>query len=191
MALQSPDSDHGRPPACKPMNSFHYRKRIALFSWLLIGVGGSFPASADALKCREPNGKIVISNVPCAEQATVVSVQRSDTISAEQHRNALNDLQRQRQYLIERERDQAGSWSAAAAGKTNEPDLRDRIHACLMKITATGGLIPYETGRRKVDCYRGTRQLADECESRITATGGLTSPQEQTLKAQCRAASSG
>lgn len=176
------------------MNSFRYHRPIVQLGWLLIGLGSNCPASADALKCREPNGKIVISNVPCAERATVVSVQRSDTISAEQQRNALNDLQRQRQYLIEREREQdrdrAGSRPAAAAGPADEPDRRDRIHACLMKITATSGLMPYETGRRKVDCYRGTRQLADECESRITATGGLTSPQESALKAQCRTASS-
>lgn len=163
---------------------------LALISVALI----SCPASADAVKCRGPGGQIVISSSPCDERSTAVSVQRSDNITAAQQQNAMNDLQRQRQYLNNLDRERQASVQHAAptddhhrgTGDAYDSETRDRIHGCLMKITATSGLSSTETARRKADCYRNTRTLAGECEGRITATAGLMSNQEQFYRAQCR-----
>ena len=154
------------------------------------------PSLADAYKCRTSTGSIVISSLPCGETEKAVQVQRSDNIPAYQQQNALNDLERQKQFLRMREREQqstsgyvSNTNSHQGTGNAYDADTRDRIHSCLMKITATSGISSGETARRKVNCYSGTRGLADECEGRITATGGLTTQQDSQFRAQCRSIS--
>lgn len=154
------------------------------------------PSLAEAYKCRTSTGSIVISSSPCGETEKAVQVQRSDNIPAYQQQNALNDLERQKQFLRMREREQqstsgyvSNTNSHQGTGNAYDADTRDRIHSCLMKITATSGISSGETARRKVNCYSGTRGLADECEGRITATGGLTTQQESQFRSQCRSIS--
>lgn len=154
------------------------------------------PSLADAYKCRTDTGGVVISSSPCGEAEKAVQVHRSDSIPAYQQQNAINDLERQKQFLKMREREQqsTGGYVSNAnphqgTGNAYDPETRDRIHACLMKITATTGISSSEAARRKVNCYSGTRDLADECEGRITATGGLTTQQENQFRAQCRSIS--
>lgn len=177
-------------PCCSRNTRRAFCGALALITAAVI----SSPTSADAIKCREPGGKIVISSGYCDERSTAVSVQRSDSITAAQQQNAINDLQRQRQYLNNLERERQASAQRVVSndnhhrgtGDAYDTETRDRIHACLMKITATTGLSSNEIARRKVDCYRNTRTLAGECEGRITATAGLMSNQEQFYRAQCR-----
>lgn len=164
----------------------------ALLLWMVI----SPIAIADAYKCKGSNGKVVISSVACDDTATAVSVQRSDNIPAYQRQDAINDLERQKQFLRMREREQQSTGGYVSStnphqgtGNAYDSDTRDRIHSCLMKITATIGISSGEVARRKVNCYSGTRGLADECEGRITATGGLTTHQENNFRAQCRSIS--
>ena len=154
------------------------------------------PSLADAYKCRTSTGSIVVSSSPCGETEKAVQVQRSDNTPAYQQQNALNDLERQKQFLRMREREQqstsgyvSNTNSHQGTGNAYDADTRDRIHSCLMKITATSGISSGETARRKVTCYSGTRGLADECEGRITATGGLTTQQDSQFRAQCRSIS--
>ena len=162
---------------------------------LFISVFSCLPAMADAVKCRQSNGKIVISNIGCDENATTVSVQRSDNIPYSQQQNAINDVQRQRQYLNNLDRERQTSYMQTAsntdshrgAGNAFDPDTRDRIYACLMKLTSTFGLSASDQARRKVYCYQNTKNLAGECESSVAATMGLRSDIEQAYKAQCRA----
>lgn len=154
------------------------------------------PSHADAYKCRTSTGGVVISSSPCAETEKAVQVQRNESIPVYQQQNAINDLERQKQFLRMREREQqaAGGYASntnphQGTGNAYDPDTRDRIHSCLMKITATTGISSGEAARRKVNCYSGTRGLADECEGRITATGGLTTQQENQFRTQCRSIS--
>ncbi len=171
-------------------------RRLRTFGILALLVAGFFcpPVMADAIKCKQSNGKIVISNIACAANASAVSVQRSEYISASQRQVAINDVERQRQFLnsLDRERQTVNVQVASSrnvhqgSGDAYDPETRDRIHACLMKITATSGLSSVEEARRKVNCYRNTRNLASECESRITATGGLMTDQERYFKGLCR-----
>lgn len=171
-----------------------------LFRFLTIPLlaAALFPAHsiADAYKCRTSTGGVVISSSPCGETEKAVQVHRSDSIPAYQQQNAINDLERQKQFLRMREREQqsTGGYASNAnphqgTGNAYDPETRDRIHACLMKITATTGISSGEAARRKVNCYSGTRGLADECEGRITATGGLSTQQENQYRAQCRSIS--
>ena len=174
------------------------QRLFASIACLLISAFVSHHAIADAFafKCKGSNGKVVISSVPCDETSTAVSVQRSDNIPAYQQQNAINDLERQKQFLRMREREQQSTGGYASStnphqgtGNAYDPDTRDRIHACLMKITATTGISPGQAAQRAVNCYSGTRGLADECEGRITATSGLTTQQENGFRAQCRSVS--
>ena len=172
------------------------QRLFAHIACLLISAFVCHHAIADAFKCKGSNGKVVISSVPCDETSTAVSVQRSDNIPAYQQQNAINDLERQKQFLRMREREQQSTGGYASStnphqgtGNAYDPDTRDRIHACLMKITATTGISPGQAAQRAVNCYSGTRGLADECEGRITATGGLTAQQENSFRAQCRSVS--
>lgn len=167
--------------------------RLAVSTLLIAALFPSI-SFADAFKCRTGNGRTVISSTPCDETETSIRVQRSDNnIPAYQQQNAIDDLERQKQYLRMREREQQSSVGYTSTssphqgtGNAYDPDTRDRIHACLMKITATTGISSGEAARRKVNCYSGTRGLGDECEGRITATGGLTTQQENQFRAQCR-----
>lgn len=152
-------------------------------------------AQADAYRCVGAGGRVSISSLPCDG---VSRVQRSDDVSADQQRRAVSDLERQRQFLRMREREQAltGGFVAEAnphqgTGNAFDQATRDRLHACLMAVTATSGLSAYETGRRRVQCYAETRGLLDECEMRVTGTSGLTTAQEHHLRAQCRSMTGG
>lgn len=157
----------------------------------------SQPASADAYRCKGKRGLAVISATPCEEGYVTSSVAQSDSIEARQLRQAQADLARQREFVAsrERERGQAPRYLAAEAnpqrGNALDPEPRDRIHACLMAVTATTGLSPNEEAHRKVNCYVGTRQLYEECESRVASTLRLDSAAERHYKAQCRVVSGG
>lgn len=155
----------------------------------------SQPASADAYRCKGKSGLAVISATPCEEGYVTSSVAQSDSIEARQLRQAQADLERQREFVASRERGQAPRYLAAETnpqrGNTHDPEPRDRIHACLMAVTAATGLPPNEEARRKVNCYVGTRQLHEECENRVASTMRLDSAVERHYKGQCRAVSSG
>lgn len=154
-------------------------------------------AHADAYRCRQANGAVVISSRPCDDDAVTAAVVRSEQPSLQSVGRAQADLERQRQFVAQREQERTAEQvrhaSVAQARKVSgdayDPDTRNRIHACLMKITATMGLSPTAQAQRKVHCYHGTVGLRDECEGRITATGGLTTNQEQHFRQQCRSLS--
>lgn len=150
-------------------------------------------AHADAYRCRNANGTVVISSTPCGD-ADTTQVIRSSQANPLALERARADLERQRQFVAQREQERtAGQLRHASvaqarkvSGDASDPDTRNRIHACLMKITATLGLSPITQAQRKLHCYHGTVGLRDECEGRITATGGLTTDQEEHFRQQCR-----
>lgn len=166
--------------------------RVHFFVILALSLASPL-AHADAYRCRNPNGTIVISSTPCgdAETTQVVRSSQANPLALER---AQNDLERQKQFVAQREQERAAgqvrhasvAQARRVSGDAYDPDTRHRIHACLMKITATLGLSPTIQAQRKVHCYHGTVGLRDECEGRITATGGLTTNQEQHFRQQCR-----
>lgn len=154
----------------------------------------TIPAHADAYKCRVANGSILISSQPCNESTLDSTVVRSDNASPSSVARARADLERQKQFVAKREQERTTDQSRYAtvvkpqkvSGEANDPEGRQRIHACLMKITATPGLMAVDEAQRKVNCYQGTVGLRDECARRITATAGLTNHQEEHFRRQCR-----
>lgn len=167
------------------------------FRWLVVlmvcCIASNNLAFADAFRCPGANGKVLFSSTPCDGAS---KVQRSDYISPDQQQNAQSDLERQKQFLRMREREAQSSTGYASShapqgtGYASEQAIRERIHSCLMAVTATTGISSYESGRRRVQCYSGTKGLLDECEMRVTGTGGLTSQQEQNLRSMCKSMTS-
>lgn len=149
---------------------------------------------ADAFRCKAANGQTTISSVPCGDNSSTTRVVIDGGSSPDSIQRAQAELSRQKEWLKSREREQqvstpkyaVASNARTVSGDAYDPATRDRIHACLMQITATTGLSPSQEASRKVGCYRGTVGLADECEGRITATSRLGSREEEMYKAQCR-----
>ena len=65
-------------------------------------------------------------------------------------------------------------------------DRPDHVNRCLMSVTATSGLTPKQETHRKVQCYEGTRELADLCEYSVGATMNLDSVTNRYYREQCR-----
>lgn len=140
-------------------------------------------ASANAYKCRMPDGKVVISSAPCDEQAKTVSVYQREQISLSQRQAAIDDLNRQKAFVARAESSRQVELvqvSRQANGRASDVD------ACLMKVTSTFGLSPNQEAGRKVDCYAGTQSLADDCERSVAATMRLPGSSEQYYRARCR-----
>jgi len=151
----------------------------------------SFSATADAVKCRQPNGKVVISNMPCDEDAKTVATHRSDYISPQQRQAAAQDVERQKAFVAQSERERAApvQYSSSSQQPSNQQEVTGRVYACLMRVSATSNLRPEEEARRKVDCYYGTRGLSNDCERSVGATMSLPSSSEMAYRAQCRSVS--
>jgi len=149
-------------------------------------VAATSNALSDAIKYRQANGQTLISNQGAAEGAREVSIHRDEYISPDQRQNAVNDLQRQKEYLKSRERE--GQVSVVSSSHTaNSAANADMgaIHSCLMKVTATFGLSPTQEASRKVNCYSGTVGLNNECQGSVAATMRLSTQDETRYKSYC------
>lgn len=88
---------------------------LALMSLALFGA-----ARADAFKCRTPEGRTVISNLPCQPGSKTEAVQASDEIAPERKREADQEYERQRKRLAERE-------AARAAAEQRDAEARRKL----------------------------------------------------------------
>lgn len=162
-----------------------------IFAVALVQLSAS--AHADAFRCRSNTGQIVYSNLPCGETHKTTNAVSTESIDEMNLKQANSELERQKQWLRQREQAQQIQSTPVQAATVKRPtgdaydqSGRDRIHTCLMAVTAKIGLSAYEAGQRRVNCYQGTYGLRDECEMRVTGTGGLTSNQENNLRQQCK-----
>jgi len=142
-------------------------------------------AHADAIKYRQPNGKVMITNQPTDDGSKVVSVHRDDRITYEQQSAAQSDLERQRAYLNAREQQNRTAQPTYSAPPASAGKDMSVIHSCLMKVTGTFGLHPDEQARRKVACYSGTSGLNDDCQRSVAATMTISTNSENFYKRQC------
>ena len=166
--------------------SIHQNKIMRTVSLLILSFI-SFLAHADAYKCKETGGRVVFSSSPCPEYSAQVKTAQSANTSDIQYQRAQSDLARQRAWLRGREAEQRDeSRSAPVSVVQDNYGNTEKIHACLMAVTAASGLSPYYAGSRRVSCYVGTKGRVDECESSVAATPLLTIAQESSLKARCR-----
>lgn len=146
--------------------------------------------SADVYRCRLANGQTVVSTSPCTNSQSASRVIADSNPNEAALLRAQADLERQKRWLQSRENEQQQHIATPAprrvSGDAYDSEGRNRIHACLMQVTATFGLSPSQEASRKVNCYRGTVGLSDECEGRVAATSRLSSQDEAIYKAQCR-----
>lgn len=146
----------------------------------------SFLTHADAVKYRQPNGKVLITNLPAGDSDKAVSTHRDEHVPAYSQQAAANDLQRQKEFLRTRERDNrapvpSSSYASHSRGGTD----MSGIYSCLQKVTATVGLPPYQEAARKVGCYGGSSGLNDDCQRSVAATIRLSNQDEAFLKRSC------
>ena len=79
----------------------------------------SLPAGAEIYKCRLPNGKTEISNVPCPSGSGTVVARPDEPVSESSRRAAEQDVERMRNYVEKRE----------AAQRADEAAQRDEQRA--------------------------------------------------------------
>lgn len=166
-----------------PFYTFLFAMKLGLIA-LLLTAAASTNAYSDAVKYRQPNGQILITNQGAGEGAKEISAARDEYIPPSQRQAAQADLERQRAFLQQRERENrpAVTYTGSTANSGKDVSV---IYACLMKVTATFGLTPGEEARRKVRCYSGTVGMNDDCQRSVAATMRLTSNEERAYKSQC------
>lgn len=119
------------------------------------------PASADIYKCRLPNGKTEIANIPCPTGSGTVTVRPDEHVSEASRRAAEQDVERMRTYVEKREAvqraDEAAEREERAASLRQQntvsraPRQYGSAEECLRDIEQT----PMEAGERarmEADC---------------------------------------
>ena len=143
-------------------------------------------AYSDAIKYRQANGQIMITNQPTGDGAKEISAHRDEYISPSQQQSAVNDLQRQKEFLRARERENRVTVSSSSySGNAGSATDITQIYPCLQKVTATFGLSPSQEASRKVACYRSTVGLNDDCQRSVAATMRLSNQDETRYKSHC------
>lgn len=158
-------------------------RAIFLSVCLAITISNAF---ADAVKYRQPNGQVLITNQPAPDGSKAVTVRQDEYVSADQQQNAINDLERQKKFLKTREDENRASARKFARSSSSAPENDTaELHACLRKVTGTFGLSPSQEASRKVNCYTGTSGLNDDCQRSVAATMRLSSRDETFYKSNC------
>lgn len=140
---------------------------------------------ADAIKYRQPNGQIVITNQVNDGYGKPISRQQDEYVSSESYQRAQEDLRRQRAFIQSRERQNAASNMTYTPTVVASGFDYSAVQQCLGRVTATTGLSPTQEAARKVNCYGGTHGLNDECQRSVAATMRLSSRDEQYYKSVC------
>lgn len=145
------------------------------------------PSQADAIKYRQANGKVLITNQYDPEIGQAVAVRKDDPVPSASYQSAIADLQRQKQFLRTREQSASKTTNGTVIYGQPAPVLNDRsgIDACLRQVTGTFGLSPGQEAHRRLNCYQGTSGLNDECQRTVASTMRLSSNEEQYYKARC------
>ena len=158
-------------------------KTILLAACLITATANTY---ADAIKYRQANGQTLISNQGAGDGAREISVHREEYISPSQRQSAAVDLQRQKNFLNTREKENRVSVASSGyAGNAANSTNIEQLHGCLRKVTGTFGLSPSQEASRKVNCYSGTVGLNDECQSSVAATMRLSTQDEARYKSYC------
>lgn len=119
------------------------------------------PASAEIYKCRLPNGKTEITNVPCPTGSGTVTVRPDEHVSEAARRAAEQDVERMRTYVEKREAVQRAEEAAerqeraASQRQSNNTPRPPRQYGsteeCLRDIEQAS-LDASERSRMEADC---------------------------------------
>jgi hypothetical protein len=143
---------------------------------------------ADAYKCKEPGGKLVFSSIPCPDDSTQLKAVPNANTTSSDYQRAQSDLERQKSWLNNRQVQQSNEVRPAPALPVVQDSYgnTEKIHACLMAVTATPRISGFTAASRRVECFRGTVGRIGECESSVSSTPLLTMSEENNLQARCR-----
>lgn len=130
----------------------------------LLALAGSTAASADAFKCKTPEGQIVITSTPCPGGSRTEAVEASEPVPEDRRQQAERDLERQRKGLAERD-------AARAAERKREDETQRRLAE--------------EESARKTQCLRNAEREADpQYRAALIAACSGTAPQEPAVVQQ-------
>lgn len=113
------------------------------------------PASAEIYKCRLPNGKTEISNVPCPSGSGTVTVRPDEHVSEASRRAAEQDVERMRTYVEKRE----------AVQRADEAAEREQQRAASQRQSNNTPRPPRQYGSAE-ECLRDVEQMALEASER-------------------------
>ena len=154
---------------------------------LIVALLFSLPVFADAYKCKDSSGKITVSSSPCPDYSYQVKTVPDSSPSITNYNRAQSDLERQKAWLNRRQSQQArDEVTVAAVQPYDSYGNTEKIHACLMAVTATPRLTGYAAASRRLGCFAGTRGRSAECESAVSSTPNLSMSDENQLQARCR-----
>lgn len=128
----------------------------------------SAPTSAEIYKCRLPNGKTEIANVPCPTGSGTVTVRPDERVSEASRRAAERDVERMRDYVEKRE----------AAQRADEAAEREERAASQRQQTTTSRA-PRQYGNSD-ECLRNLESMVLEASQRAQMEAecrNLVSPQ--------------
>lgn len=91
------------------------KARLALLAALL-----ALPAVADIYKCRLPDGKTEISNIPCPSAGGTITVRPDEKVSEAARRDAEREVERMRSYIEQREAAQRAEQAEREKQATRE-----------------------------------------------------------------------
>lgn len=126
-----------------------FRTLLTLLAALLLAQ----PASAEIYKCRQPNGKMEISNVPCPSGSDTVTVRPDETVPEASRQQAERDVERMRNYVEKRE----------AAQRADE--AAERQEQASQRSSSTSSRTPRAYGSAD-ECLRDLDQMALEATQR-------------------------
>lgn len=141
-------------------------------------------AFADAYKCKDQGGRVVVMSSPCDFGARV-SVAQSDSPDGRSVLRARQDLERQKAFVRDRENQRQSERPVAFSSASADRNDHGSIYACLTRVTSTPGLSPHAQAQRKVSCYSATSGLLYECHSSVAATANLPTRDETAYKSMC------
>lgn len=142
------------------MNNY-LMSRIFILLTALITI--SAPVSAEIYKCRLPDGKTEIANVPCPMGSGTVMVRPDERVSETSRRAAEQDVERMRSFVDKRE----------AAQRADEAAEREERAASLRQQNSASRSPPRQYGNID-ECLRNVEPMV------------LEASQRAQLEAECR-----
>jgi hypothetical protein len=133
--------------------------KTAAIALLLLAI--ALPASAEIYKCRLPNGKTEIANVPCPSGSGTITVRPDEPVPEASRQQAERDVERMRGYVEKREAAQRAEVAA------------ERQERASQQQSSSPSRTPRNYGSAE-ECLRDIGQMA------------LEATQRAQMEAECR-----
>jgi hypothetical protein len=143
------------------------RRWIVLLAALL-----ALPAAADIYKCRLPNGRTEISNVPCPSGSGTVVARPDEAVPEASRQQAERDAERMRSYVEKRE---AAQRADEAAERQERASQRQATTSPPSRTYGDPAACLRELEQQALEASQRS-QLEAECRSRIPPPANVQQP---------------